>query len=310
MWIIVEGADGTGKTTFVDRLVEVIDDNEAKSKKPRKVEVVHHSKPQAHPLIEYERDYERYSPDGPHIISDRLHWGELLYGPLYRGESNLSASAWLHIDKFIQSRGGVMIHLDHKKDVILQRWADRGEDFLQEEHLDFVLEGYHRIVDTSSLDTHTFIDPDHTAVLATALLGYHQESVARELRPFSTYIGPRYPQYLLFGEKRADPSYGSAFVPYPTTSGQYLFNALPSAIQKNFGVANALEENCKELWELLGNPRVVALGKLASKELKRAEVPHEAVPHPQFVRRFHNKRGAEYGMAISRALHGEPVEFP
>jgi hypothetical protein len=48
-------------------------------------------------------------------------------------------------------------------------------------------------------------------------------------------------------------------------------------------------------------PAVVALGRLASKTLTDLGVEHEAVPHPQWVRRFRSKQMGWYAQEIKEA---------
>lgn len=310
MFIVCEGADGVGKSTFINSLVEQIEASERESGSQRAVRVFHHGKPQGHPLDEYEKDYQDYDPKGDHVICDRLHWGEAIYGPLYRGDSNMTAAQWLHIDKFLESHGAVMVHLDNEPDVLRARYAERGEDFLQDEHIEHVLECYRLMARTSCLDVKTLVDPGRNEVIGIAILGYIGEHHADELREFPTYVGPRYPKFLLLGERRKEPSYKKAFVPHRTTSGAFLLEALPIEVALKTGIANACEEDVHKLWEVLGNPKVVTLGKDAHRVLNIEKIEHETVPHPQYVRRFHNKLQTSYGQAISYALHGEPVPFP
>ena len=67
------------------------------------------------------------------------------------------------------------------------------------------------------------------------------------------------------------------------------------------GIANACEEDIGKLWETLGRPAVVALGRAAAEQCRQAELPHGVVPHPQYVRRFHHHHGRRYGAMIREA---------
>jgi threonine synthase len=66
-----------------------------------------------------------------------------------------------------------------------------------------------------------------------------------------------------------------------------------------------------ELWEDLGSPRVVALGRNAEKGIMAAGIPsseYDVLPHPQHVKRFNYKSGLEYGQAIQRSADNKLKE--
>jgi broad-specificity NMP kinase len=303
LFIAVEGVDGAGKTTFVKALAEEIKRVEAGSKTPRPVRMVHHGPPQDHPLVEYEMAFDSYDPRGEHVVIDRYHFGELIYPELYRDGSLLGRAGLWHVDKYMQSNGGIMCVLMHDPYTLRQRLKTRGEDFINSDHIEKLLEMYQRVILDSCLDSIVLTDPGRAEIQGIVLDGYLEESRATELHDFPTYIGPHEPDFLLFGDERKDPSYRAAFVPHSATSGRYLLDALTPYVARRCGIANATEEDCAALWDTLGKPPVVALGRNAESALKKAKVPHGAVPHPQYVRRFVHSKKCEYGWAISQALH-------
>lgn len=308
MIIVVEGCDGTGKTTLVEKLRHAIEVHETKHQSTRSVRVIHSGPPSLPPLEEYEKSLRTYDPSGEHLILDRWHWGELIYGPIYRGATILGDAGLYHVDKYLDAVGAVMINLTNPLDVIEERLSSRGEDYLQPEHVAEVLRRFDEVFERSVLtEKHKLTDPTDTDVISAITLGYIREEYALQLEPFGTYVGPRFPKFLLLGEKRKDPTWKSAFVPNKATSGYFLLNALPRAVVRDSGLANACEENVQELYETLKAPKVVALGKLAEKAVEASGVPYFAVPHPQYIRRFHNSRQQEYGQVISRGLHGEEI---
>src|SRR5947209_5075228 len=129
---------------------------------------------------------------------------------------------------------------------------------------------------------------------------------ACDLPRTATYVGPCSPELLLVGERRgtgpARRDNLPAFVPRPATSSHYLLTALERAdVPPTYGLVNALEDDVAPLWHVLGHPPVVALGITAHHELERRRVPHGYVPHPQYVRRFHNKRSEDYARMILTA---------
>jgi hypothetical protein len=97
------------------------------------------------------------------------------------------------------------------------------------------------------------------------------------------------------------------FMPVDGNSGEYLLGALPDLTWRTAGIVNGAEDvDLAELRLALESPRVVALGKSAAKSLVDQGITDFAeLPHPQYVRRFHNKRAKEYGQAIVAAANGE-----
>lgn len=306
MIIAIEGVDGAGKTTLAAKLQDFLLERDAE----RGVELIHSGPPTKPALEEYELSLRDYDPDGMHLILDRWHWGELVYGPIYRGKSELGNAGLWHVDKFLESRGAVMLLAEETPEVIRERLGSRGEDFLKDEHIELVLKSFEAVYEHSVMaDKYRLNATEHPEeIFSAGLIGYQHEGMAKDLMAFPTYVGPRYPEFLLLGEKRKDPSWPSAFVPGNTTSGKFLLDALSPNVRNHCGLANACEEDVLTMYATLNAPRTCTLGKLAGKAADAAGIPHFNVPHPQYIRRFHNSKQREYGQVIARGLYGEEVE--
>lgn len=299
MLFIIEGGDGTGKSTFADRLNEHIPNAKR----------LHCGPPTQDPLREY-LDLDWYAPgSGQHVICDRWHIGETIYGPLYRGESALTRQGYFHVELYLRAKGALLVHLDNQDQVIYDRIfaeGSRGEDFLDKMHVTTVLANYRKRVRDTLLQTLRFVDPDEDSVDWALSVARRTEKRCAKLAQYSTYVGFERPQILLIGEKRGpgqmvQPLQAPCFVPYPATSGHYLLSSLLSVNLRRIGLANALEEDLKLLSDDLSRPKTVALGRSADRELERLGIDHGTVPHPQFVRRFYNRRGLDYGHLILQA---------
>jgi hypothetical protein len=132
------------------------------------------------------------------------------------------------------------------------------------------------------------------------------------LREHPMYVGPLRPKLLLVGERpneKANAVFHEApFLPYPATSAQYLLDnvLLPEWFTAaHIGLTNAYghgdeELDLHDLYSRLWCPRTVALGKVADQQLTAHDVPHSAVPHPQYIRRFLYSSAGEYRRAILR----------
>jgi thymidylate kinase len=147
MIVIFEGADGVGKTTAVNTFVEVL--RQVEDVEPL---VLHRGPPTRDPLLEYTVDLERYGMHDTRAwaVCDRWHWGELIYGPLYRGTSLLSGAGHRAIDEFLARRGACIIHMDQTWNVVLQRVQERGDDYVKEAHLPFILDRYREVREMDS----------------------------------------------------------------------------------------------------------------------------------------------------------------
>lgn len=131
MITIVEGCDGAGKTTYVNELSQLAPDDTI---------TIHSGPLRRPPLVEYLLQLEQHRDRN--LIADRWHLGELVYGPLYRGSSQLTAAQLAYVEMTLQARAANRIILDTPFRTIQQRLASRGEDFLQDEHVHLVVDFY------------------------------------------------------------------------------------------------------------------------------------------------------------------------
>lgn len=233
------------------------------------------------------------------IIMDRWHVGELIYGPLLRGQSRLSLAQAAYVENVIQTFGANFWHVTADLPTLEDRYDIRGDTLIKKQWLGQLSDEYFRYV----------ADRPHW-VTCTATAPPQIRMVDQS--PFAgRYIGPRYPSVLLLGDKRNDQRLPFPFVPFPATSGHWLFRSLLDAAvdTQRVGVVNANEISCQQLRALvdrLGNPPIVVLGNEAEKAWKGAQtgqsVPYRKLPHPQYMRRFQNKQTKSYGMEIRKAM--------
>ncbi len=321
MFIIIEGTDAAGKST----LIEAVHAETRRRHPDRKIHLLHKGRPAEETrrwvVSDYVLSVEDVDLDRDIIIADRWHWGEATYAPLKRPHTDtdgfglLGRAGWRWTELFLASRGVAHFWLYQPLDVISRRLAERGDDYVRVEELGGILRLHRRAYKNSLFSIKLSpVDGDLDAVKssARAIVDFAEAcaAVAAPLRQFPHYIGDVEPRVLLVGDERpARPWYGSSttlpFIPVDGNSGNYLMSALRERFWRRVGVVNANErpDQLAELWVALGRPAVVALGRAAEKALVRAGFDaddYAVLPHPQFVRRFFNRRKSSYGRAIAR----------
>lgn len=281
------------------------------------VEVLHKGPPKHSPIEEYESPLLYYRPEQQvHIICDRWHLGEWIY-PRILGRSTDAddANLW-HIEAFLRSRGALLVHTTLPSFVIAQNVETRGDDLVNMLQTTEIVSGYTSMIKRTQLPLWTYDYIAHNLTFTATGIVTSADAAGRkvaDLNPFITYVGPSRPGLLLLGDVRhelrdfvhkVDPRVtipaGVAFGPARNTSGHYLLSHLPSNVRHISGIANACDvDDAEALWETLGRPATITLGRHAYDVVKKFNPSTGAVPHPQYVKRFHNKFGAQYGRLIS-----------
>lgn len=310
MLIILEGSDCAGKTSLARQLSDAAFN--------QGINTILMSagppEPGLSALDEYElllRPVREHAIDPRHlIILDRWHLGELVYGPLLRGESRLSAAQFEHVERFLDAMGAVRVIVHPlNEDVLRTRFTARGDDLLSEEQVVTVWRWYLNAAQTYRWrQVHSPVP--HKTVLDLLMWANVDCLRAQRLADFPAYVGSCYPNVLVVGDEPngwligTDPN--PALMPYHRNSAHYLISAMLESVttKLEYGLANANDgTDIEALWQALDRPRVVALGKRCQRTLDVSEVPYQALPHPQWVKRFRYADRLAYGHAV---VHGAP----
>lgn len=327
MLILLEGPDASGKSTLATQLAEAL-----RAVYPsHTVNVMHKGPPTTHPLAEYENPLFTYRPGtGQHIICDRWHVGEYVYPSIFGRGTQADTAVMRHIDAFLNSRGAVVVHMNIDRERHRNLLETRGDDVVSVDMLDRIRERF-----TEYLMTHTTLpvlgithhdSPFNIESIITLARTF--ETTAAKLNSFITYVGPTSPRYLLVGDVRhavqkmlptnrdfamryptSTLMLGPTFGPYRATSGHFLLDVIPDKMwREGVGIANANDvDDFLTLRRTLGNPQTVALGRNAWRTITSLGVISAgAVPHAQYVRRFHHGYNRDYGELIyTAAILGE-----
>lgn len=310
MLIILEGSDCAGKTSLAHQLSDAafnqgINTTLMSAGPPE---------PGLAALDEYElllRPLREHAVDPRHlVILDRWHLGELVYGPLLRGESRLSAVQFEHVERFLDAMGAIRVIVHPASENVLRaRFAKRGDDLLSEEQVVAVWRWYLNAAQVYNWrQVHSPVT--HVEVLDLLMWAAIGCTRAHSTIDFPSYVGSPQPTVLVLGDEpngwRIGENPNPALMPYRRNSAHYLISAMLANMPNRlgYGLANANDgTDVEALWQALGRPRVAALGKRCQRTLDASQVPYQAFPHPQWVKRFRYTDQLVYGHAV---VHGVP----
>jgi hypothetical protein len=294
--VILEGPDGAGKTTLARYLCEKYC-----------LEYRHTDKPGTEDLF---RAYQRSLHGAKHVLFDRLFHGELVYGPLMRGTSRLTATQAFYLE--LEAADALVIWCHAPPEQL----KARGDPIYNTVSPEQLLNRYAYVRESSRLayqiyDSSIQLPPDVT-------LGFQPG-----LCPPGRWVGGRSPKFLLVGERfpgqlphhsserwRTEPLV--SWRPFDNSrSGEYLLKALIlcGAIPSQVRITNAfkdhlpLHESRAVLAAEAAGCKVIALGNDAEAELRRAGVTvDEKLPHPQWWSRFRHDQLNQYAEVLGAAL--------
>lgn len=272
--IIVEGCDGSGKSSIVSQLNLHL---------PDATTSLHRGPLKRDPLIEYIDELIPYSPDAHSVICDRWHIGEMVYGPLYRGESRLTPAMNLYVEMFLASRGALKLWMNTPYEIVNAWLSGRGEDFLQEQHQRLVVDWYAEALgdDESWTPVPWKYSPDFVQKMVT--LAYARAAgAAQRMRQFPSYVGVAQPSVLIVGKQVLPPqAEGWPFnlVPWRNSPVHTILTAMDMLNIRDVGLVSELK-NVRKLWESLMRPSVFTLDRQSWMYLSAHEVPAQLLSLP------------------------------
>lgn len=146
MLIVLEGCDCTGKTTLARQLDTIIRETSS-----RPIHHLHFGPPKERdPRREWLPPINDYRPGREHFIIDRLHIGDEVYGPLYRGERWLTDAGRREIDLVLYRKGAVLVHTVANADVVHERMQQPDDsphaDVMRPDWIEQVLQSYEHVI--------------------------------------------------------------------------------------------------------------------------------------------------------------------
>lgn len=136
--IVLEGPDFAGKSTLSAGLAAACGATIVPNGPP----------PATGSIRQHYADQIERAASGPGTVFDRLHIGELIYGPELRGQTRLSEEDLERLEGQLTAVGAVRVHVDVPDAVLLHRLAGpRGDDLIREpDRLLRVAGAYRRIL--------------------------------------------------------------------------------------------------------------------------------------------------------------------
>ena len=137
--IIIEGLDGVGKSTIVEKLKEYGFTN------------LHYDydKSSNDLLAKYTSVLKYQNLDN--LIADRSFFSEMVYGSVLRGGSRISDDQFVELLKLYSNIGTKVIYLSSDKDILLKRRQDDEKDFtMLSDYYDTLNEQYKKIMGLSA----------------------------------------------------------------------------------------------------------------------------------------------------------------
>lgn len=297
-WHLLEGPDGTGKTTMARKLEQ---------------RGFHYEHADASDSLPRLAKRMANLQDLDHVVWDRAHLGELVHGPLDRG-TTIDRGWWTLLEAFLQERGA-------QGHLFIHRWDDRENSPLRHADLQAL---FQMAASQSNLywENHTLDGPQFYPM--------EESDLPFDQRPDPEGLGGlnltsyEYPLVWILGEQQ-NPN---ANVPWPFATRCGIELVWPAVTDlRTTRVSNAIRAGASmadptelhERWLDLSKPRVICLGNTAKIACLQADVPFDTqLMHPQYHLRFRAKEPEVYrsllGMAILRAerdalaeRRGEPV---
>lgn len=288
MRVILEGPDGAGKTTLAQDLVNHIPF----------LQIHHEGVPERRDLLQY---YAALLIEKDDHVFDRLHVGELVYGPIVRGQEFLGGQLGLRLMKrLIVALDARVIYCLPEYEVAELNWRVK-----HSEKIEYVanVELYGRIYDRYAILS---LMDDTTKHLVYNYKMFPPRTV-REFVVSDSRVAlpgvvgdPNKASTMFVGDIANHPTLDLPFFSTENSS-RYLYDCLEDAgwsddehLMINAFKPDGYPRDLISAWVWAGYPKVVALGGRASARLKHHAIPHDKLEHPAYWKRFHGTDTASY----------------
>ena len=298
MLFIVEGCDKSGKTTLSKKLVAQFN-----------AEYIKFSQPKKPPYEEYKDFIKSVDPNKNYVL-DRYAYGELVYGPIYRGKSGLTEAQLHYLELLLLPYYPIVVYCRTNVKQVKANFIKDKEEFTRLSDINKIHTAFDRVFSNTVTPVYKYDyikDLDHAKVLDALGLARMMEHNSAALSHIATksYLGSSSPYVLFVGDNK-NPKRKHLGI-FESASGYFLLDVVHKIVDLGF-TAFVNSVDCGRVVSkklLLGvNPfKIVALGKLAAMRLRALDVSFVKVVHPQFAKRFYGcKAKQKYEAEIRKVL--------
>lgn len=285
--VILEGPDGSGKTTLARELEK------------RGFRYVHTGVPDGDPFAHYAARLIGYLKMDKPVVLDRFHLGEHVYGPVMRDTNYMPRTALRLFERACNAYHVFRVLCLPPEQVVVQNWNSRRKDeYVQDERL--IREIYRRY-DAAQLTGHWFpFDYSRESAVVCAS-GIETQFDICPTVPFPLgMIGRLTARVLVVGEQ-ANGSFDLPFFSLQNSSG-YINRALLEAgyPESDLAFVNALTKrgaktNLERMVSHLPHFQfAIALGRVAQQACNAAGLRNFYMKHPSCAKRFHWQKNNSY----------------
>lgn len=143
---ILEGCDGTGKTTLAQSICSLTG------------AVYLHEGPPPRGQSAYQYYLKKAYEIPLNAVLDRYHLGQVVYPPVMSGGTEQGLERWQqqHIERVLMARGAVLIHCSSDQASIEHVFNERGEDYVSHSQITEITSRFSNAVDRSILESYYF----------------------------------------------------------------------------------------------------------------------------------------------------------
>lgn len=298
MLVIIEGPDKSGKSTLAKEVAKTFG-----------MDYVHFGKPSADPAMDYVTFLKKLSRP---TVCDRFYLGEMVYGPMLRGNAGFKLLDLLTIERLCRLRQAVLIYAVTPETLVKERFLCSDYEAVTLQQNFEAARRFLAVAPGRNLN-HIFKYNGSTKEKLSEMLNRLEGllpsliSTAQETKEICTGIGSVDSPTVLVGES-VNPRTTRFGLPFDHgVSADFLMRCVRKARldERRLYLCNADTIYNVEVEYLArkGGASFTSLGEVADKRLTGLGVPHKKLYHPQYVNRFHHHDHQFYVKELSNAAY-------